>query len=169
MAVFAINYNLAEVARTTMIFHEAIGTLGNHGHILESMWMVSTTSTALEIRDEQKQHVDWNDELRLLQFYLGDRLRSPAAAFSIETLEREEDEGEFLFGYLMSKKLFPYDDELTVTEFNDAVQAVVRIGYEGVRYLSEALIFDLSEEDSDIMIGDKISYHKFVCSVPYIV
>ena len=63
MAVYSINYDLHDPGQDYEDMHEAIKEFGAWWHHLESTWLVDTSSSASEIRDKLKQHIDSNDEL----------------------------------------------------------------------------------------------------------
>lgn len=63
MPVYSINYDLHDPGQDYEEMHEAIKEFGAWWHHLESTWLVDTSSSASNIRDELKQYLDSNDEL----------------------------------------------------------------------------------------------------------
>lgn len=63
MAVYAISYDLHDPGQDYDDLHEAIKDFGAWWHHLESTWLVDTSSSTSDIRDELKDHLDSNDEL----------------------------------------------------------------------------------------------------------
>jgi hypothetical protein len=63
MTVYSINYDLHSPGQEYEDMHEAIKGFGAWWHHLESTWLVDTSSSASDIRDELKQYLDSNDEL----------------------------------------------------------------------------------------------------------
>lgn len=63
MPVYSINYDLYDPGQDYNDLHEAIKDYGTWWHHLESTWIVNTSSSASDIRDDLKGHIDSNDEL----------------------------------------------------------------------------------------------------------
>lgn len=63
MGVFAINYDLSSPDRDYDKLTEQIKSYGTWAHFLDSLWLVSSSKTAGEIRDHLKKHIDSNDQL----------------------------------------------------------------------------------------------------------
>lgn len=64
MAGFAISYDLQQPGQEYDDLHDAIRSYPAYSHILESTWLISTsTSAASEIRDDLSEHVDGNDKI----------------------------------------------------------------------------------------------------------
>ena len=61
--VKAISYDLHDPGQDYDDLHEAIKDYGLWWHHLESTWLVKTSSSCKEIRDDLKNHLDSNDEL----------------------------------------------------------------------------------------------------------
>lgn len=97
------------------------------------------------------------DDIRELQFYLTDRLSDPEVAY--RTFSDEYNGADLFVGYGVSKKLYPYREDFDILEYNDAVQAVVSVGYNAFRYLSNAFIFDLSDKEKETTVGERINIH----------
>lgn len=87
---------------------------------------------------------EWLDSLdeelcREIRFHLRDRLSDASVAYTVFP-EKEET----IYGFQVERKVFPYEDEFTLGEFNHSVQAVVSIGVNGHNFLGKT--FDISEE-----------------------
>lgn len=69
MTLYQISYDLHEPGKDYKELFEAIKTLGDYTHILESGWIVdSADKSASDIRDELKTHIDRNDRLLVAKF-----------------------------------------------------------------------------------------------------
>lgn len=62
MASYLISYDLIKNKDYPKL-HEAIKKLGNYQRILESTWVVASTSTSADIRDYCKSFMDSDDKL----------------------------------------------------------------------------------------------------------
>ncbi|MGA5409462.1 hypothetical protein ACPCSC_19635 [Streptomyces lavendulocolor] len=58
-----ISYDLNRPGQDYESLIKAIKGLGGWWHHLDSTWVVTTTSTAVQVRDTLKVHLDANDEL----------------------------------------------------------------------------------------------------------
>ncbi|MFC7240534.1 hypothetical protein ACFQS4_20430 [Saliphagus sp. GCM10025317] len=67
MSVYSINYDLHRPGQEYDELYEAIKDLGAWWHCLESVWLVDTSSSATDIRDELKQYLDSNDEILVIR------------------------------------------------------------------------------------------------------
>lgn len=63
MSCYIISYDLRKPGRNYNSLYEAIKSYGTWAHILESLWAIVTTKSAVEIRDHLLQHMDANDGL----------------------------------------------------------------------------------------------------------
>lgn len=63
MSVYAINYDLKQPGRDYKSLHEAIRSYGTWCHALDSLWFISTTQSAAQVRDYLALHLDPNDAL----------------------------------------------------------------------------------------------------------
>ena len=63
MALHAISYDLSKPERDYEKLFKAIKALGNWCHALESLWIVNTSLTVVEVRDKLKAAIDANDSL----------------------------------------------------------------------------------------------------------
>lgn len=63
MTVYQVQYDLQDPGQDYDDLHDAISGLGSECHILESAWLVDTKGPASDIRDDLKEHVDYNDRL----------------------------------------------------------------------------------------------------------
>lgn len=64
MTSYQISYDLQSPGQDYEDLHDAIKSLGDYCHILESTWLVEASDTsASDIRDELKKHIDSNDRL----------------------------------------------------------------------------------------------------------
>ncbi len=58
-----ISYDLNRPGQDYETLIKAIKALGGWWHHLDSTWIVKTTSTAVQVRDTLRRHIDANDEL----------------------------------------------------------------------------------------------------------
>jgi len=63
MKTYLVGYDLNRPEQNYTDLIEAIKAVGVWWHCLDSTWIVKSNQTAVEIRDELKQHIDRNDEL----------------------------------------------------------------------------------------------------------
>jgi hypothetical protein len=63
MALFLIGYDLDKPNQDYESLFEAIKSLGNWWHHLDSTWLVESTKDFKEVRDLLKQHIKKNDKL----------------------------------------------------------------------------------------------------------
>lgn len=61
-----ISYDLGKPAREYEKLYEAIKSLGNWWHCLESVWIVKTNKSAAQVRNALTPHIDANDKLAVL-------------------------------------------------------------------------------------------------------
>lgn len=76
-----------------------------------------------------------------------ERVSHPAVAYQLQS----DDEG-YLRGVVISKKLFPYEDELDPERFNDAVQAVISVGVLGTEFLRR--VYDIGSAEEPIQADE---------------
>ncbi|WP_217489778.1 hypothetical protein [Streptomyces malaysiensis] len=62
-----IGYDLNRPGQDYGSLHEAIKALGAWWHNLDSTWIVATSKTTTQVRDELKKHIDTNDELLVVE------------------------------------------------------------------------------------------------------
>ncbi len=62
MSSFVISYDLVADKDYSKLY-EAIRNYGTFAHILESVWIVKSSSSSSEIRDNLKSYVDADDKL----------------------------------------------------------------------------------------------------------
>lgn len=58
-----ITYDLCAPGRDYTKLIEAIKTYPNWGHVTESTWVINTTDTCTQVRDNLKKHMDQNDRI----------------------------------------------------------------------------------------------------------
>lgn len=64
MSVFVVSYDLQDPGQDYSDLHDAIKAYPGYSHVLDSTWLVSTSSkNASDIRDDLKPHIDYNDRL----------------------------------------------------------------------------------------------------------
>lgn len=63
MSVYSISYDLHNPGQDYDDLHEAIKDYGAWWHHLESTWLIDTSRSASDIRDDLKEYLDSNDEL----------------------------------------------------------------------------------------------------------
>lgn len=63
MSVYLITYDLHDPGQDYSDLHDAIESYGDFCHILESCWLIDTTDSVSDVRDELKTHIDSNDRL----------------------------------------------------------------------------------------------------------
>ncbi|WP_342432617.1 hypothetical protein [Neobacillus sp. FSL H8-0543] len=67
MAVYAVTYDLLTPGQDYTSLHERLKEYGNYSKRFDSFWLIDTNSTAAEIRDALKVHVDTNDRLLVIE------------------------------------------------------------------------------------------------------
>lgn len=77
MSTYQVCYDLHQPGRDYAALHRAIESYGTHYHCLESTWIIRTNSSAEEVRDHLRRHIDGNDSL------LVTRLSGEAAWYGI--------------------------------------------------------------------------------------
>ena len=60
---YLISYDLRKPGRNYSSLYSAIKSYGTYAHVLESVWSISTSRSAVEVRDHLAQHLDQNDDL----------------------------------------------------------------------------------------------------------
>lgn len=68
MSSYILSYDLRKPGRNYESLITAIKSYSEWAHPLESVWIVKTTRTAAEIRDDLGQHIDPNDGLIVVSF-----------------------------------------------------------------------------------------------------
>jgi len=63
MSAYIVSYDLVSPGQNYEALYKAIKSYGNHYHMMESVWLISTIEKATAIRDKLRQHVDGNDKL----------------------------------------------------------------------------------------------------------
>lgn len=63
MAVFIVTYDLNTPGQKYDCLTEKLEAYGIHWHMQGSVWLIVTTQTAVEIRDNLQECLDSNDEL----------------------------------------------------------------------------------------------------------
>lgn len=63
MAVYMIGYDLNRPGQNYPDLIDALKTYSTRWHCLDSTWLVKTTKSAEQIRDELTPHIDTGDEL----------------------------------------------------------------------------------------------------------
>ena len=63
MAILSITYDLRKPGRNYDELYQAIKKLGSWAHPAQSVWLVDTTKSTSDVRDELKKHVDSNDRI----------------------------------------------------------------------------------------------------------
>lgn len=74
-----------------------------------------------------------------IKYHLKEKLTSTDASYTLIT-----PNGDVIYGFQVNKKVFPYEGEFRLKEFNDCVQATVSIGVAGDNFL--ATTFGLGDE-----------------------
>lgn len=67
MAVYALTYDLHKPDQDYEDLIQAIKSLGGYSHRFDSFWLVETSSTATEIRDNLQKYLDSNDSLFVIK------------------------------------------------------------------------------------------------------
>ncbi|WP_419877682.1 CRISPR-associated protein Cas2 [Brevibacillus centrosporus] len=67
MAVYLISYDLDKPGQNYSKVHEAIKSYGSWAKVLESTWLIETTQTAGQVRDNILRSMDENDKLFVLR------------------------------------------------------------------------------------------------------
>lgn len=62
MSSFIVNYDLIS-NRDYSKLYEAIENYGSYAHVLESVWIVNSSSSSSDIRDNLKSYIDSDDRL----------------------------------------------------------------------------------------------------------
>jgi hypothetical protein len=64
VTVYEVSYDLSKHGQDYDDLHDAIRSLGDHHHALESYWFVDASGTSTsEIRNDLKSHIDGDDSL----------------------------------------------------------------------------------------------------------
>ncbi|MFA9272363.1 MAG: SinR family protein [Baekduiaceae bacterium] len=58
-----VSYDLVSPGRDYTMLITRIKQMGPWAHLLESQWLIVTTMTASEVRDDLKRYIDENDKL----------------------------------------------------------------------------------------------------------
>lgn len=98
-----------------------------------------TTSRELLAAHEWLGSLD-SELLQEIRYHLKERLMSPEVGFQ---LIPESD--NVVYGFIVTKKIFPYGDGLSLQEFYDRVQAVVSVGVAGNNFLG--ITFSITDEE----------------------
>jgi len=67
MKSYLITYDLLKPGQNYDELYEAIKKLGNWWHCLQSVWIIKTDSTAIQIRDALQSYCDSNDKLLVVR------------------------------------------------------------------------------------------------------
>jgi hypothetical protein len=67
MACYIISYDLRKPGRNYDSLYAAIKSYGTWAHINESVWAVVTTTSAVQIRDYLRNHMDENDRIFIVK------------------------------------------------------------------------------------------------------
>lgn len=67
MAAYLISYDLLKQGQNYTGLYDAIKSYGGWAHVNQSVWIVVTDKTAVEIRDHLKAKVDSNDRLFVIR------------------------------------------------------------------------------------------------------
>lgn len=62
MSLFIVSYDLIS-NRDYSKLYEAIRKYGSYAHILESVWIIKSSSSSINIRDNLKSYMDSDDKL----------------------------------------------------------------------------------------------------------
>jgi len=69
MKIRCINYDLKAPGRNYQALYNAIKNVSGYwAHASESFWLVKTSKTSTQVRDELKQHLDRGDVLVVAEF-----------------------------------------------------------------------------------------------------
>lgn len=66
MSTFLVGYDLDTPGQDYSDLYTAIKALGDWWHHLDSTWLVKSESSAVEIRNTLKRHIDDNDEILVI-------------------------------------------------------------------------------------------------------
>lgn len=69
MATFEISYDLIAPGRDYSRLFDAIKAYPGWAHVLESVWIVSSSRSASEVRDDLRQYIDSNDKLLVTRLH----------------------------------------------------------------------------------------------------
>lgn len=67
MPNYIVGYDLNSPGQNYKELHEAIKAYGYYYHVLSATWLIKTTQTAAQVRDNLKQHIDSNDKLLVMR------------------------------------------------------------------------------------------------------
>lgn len=67
MKTYLVGYDLNTPGQDYADLFKAIKGIGSWWHYLDSTWIVKTDSSAVQIRDTLKKHIDKNDELLVVK------------------------------------------------------------------------------------------------------
>lgn len=63
MSTYIINYDLIAPGKNYDKLYDALKSYGTWAHVLESCWLIKSTSSATEVRDNLSKYIDSNDKL----------------------------------------------------------------------------------------------------------
>lgn len=91
--------------------------------------------TSLDARDAARKVMNRvsDDDLNRLKFQLYNHLLNPRTFAEV----KETDEGG-IHGFVVTRHVFPYEEDFSLSTFYDALVAVVSTGEKGTRYLSNS-------------------------------
>lgn len=98
-----------------------------------------------DIRRLNQAAVNWleevDDELMdEIKFHLRERLSSPEVAFDMKTSDKDA-----LLGFSVERKIFPYEEDFGISEFDQSIQAVISVSVLAQNFLGES--FDIESFD----------------------
>lgn len=77
MATYIITYDLMKPGQDYSDLIEAIQKYKTYCHLQESVWLIVSDLSAINVRDDLKKHIDTNDKLFVA------KVSSPAAWFNL--------------------------------------------------------------------------------------
>ena len=63
MNIYLVSYDLIRPVKNYAAIHEHLRSYSNWAKPLESVWLINSTLTAIEVRDAAQAHMDDNDKV----------------------------------------------------------------------------------------------------------
>lgn len=151
--------------------YELVAAVGEPGMNLRYGFNLIETIAAERAQAANMETVSEAQEGELIQQATADlraSVEDPAARKEIQSRLREQlmepplapdimADGEFAYGFSLADDIYPFHDELTVTEFSDRAQRLVTVAWNAQAYLVDAYNVDqlLDEPTQDTELADR--------------
>lgn len=107
---------------------------------------VSTEETGEDLKYLAAKRILMNmesEDRQDLLFYLVERLSSPHTAYQLIM-----DDQDFQ-GFEVVRRIFPYEEDFSLSTFNDSVQSVVSVGAKGAKFLQKTFKLDIQKAGTE--------------------